>query len=128
MIFFDLLGRPNLRLQPRRLAAPRLKGLPVRRVQQQCRESPVTDIDEPPAPATDRQLMEWAIAFARRSPPELGRVCPMVGAVAARDGRPLGGAFRGEISAGEHAEFTLLEKKLAHETLAGASLFTTLEP
>jgi len=72
--------------------------------------------------------MEWAIALARRSPPEHSRVSPMVGAVAAHNGRPLGGAFRGEISPGEHAEFTLLEKKLANETLAGSQLFTTLEP
>lgn len=72
--------------------------------------------------------MQWAIFLARRSPQEHNRVSPRVGAVVARDGMPLGGAFRGEVSAGEHAEFTLLEKKLANETLAGAFLFTTLEP
>jgi pyrimidine deaminase RibD-like protein len=72
--------------------------------------------------------MEQAIALARQCKSEPGRVSPKVGAVLARDGVVIGEAFRGELAPGDHAEFTLLEKKFADEMLAGATLFTTLEP
>src|SRR6266498_2141948 len=69
-----------------------------------------------------------AIELARRCISERGKISPRVGAVVVRNGKPIGDAFRGERAPGEHAEFTLLEGKLADRTLAGATLFTTLEP
>jgi pyrimidine deaminase RibD-like protein len=77
---------------------------------------------------SERDLMLRAVAQARSCKSEPGKVSPMVGAVVARDSRIVGEAFRGELASGEHAEYTLLERKLSDEMLAGAVLFTTLEP
>lgn len=53
---------------------------------------------------------------------------PNVGCVVLmRDGRFVSG-HRGELNPGEHAEFTVLERKMSNEVLAGATVFTTLEP
>ena len=69
-----------------------------------------------------------AIDEARRSAPEQdGRPHPLVGAVVVKNGQVLSAAHRGE-AAGNHAEFIALEKKLSDEAVAGATVYTTLEP
>jgi pyrimidine deaminase RibD-like protein len=87
-----------------------------------------TSRSQEPARIKDRDLMLRAIALARQCKSEPGKVSPKVGAIISRNGRVLGEAFRGERTLGEHAEFTLLEGKLGDAILAGATLFTTLEP
>jgi pyrimidine deaminase RibD-like protein/NTP pyrophosphatase (non-canonical NTP hydrolase) len=76
----------------------------------------------------DAQAMTLAIDEARKCVPEGQGQTPMVGAVVIKAGQILGAAFRGELAPGDHAEYTLLEKKLRAADLAGATLATTLEP
>jgi pyrimidine deaminase RibD-like protein len=76
----------------------------------------------------DREFMEKAVAEARKSRTEDGRVHPKVGVVVVKDGKELAVAYRGELGKGDHAEFTALEKKLADVEIAGATVYTTLEP
>lgn len=77
---------------------------------------------------SDVQHMQLAIREARRSRREDGRAHPWVGAVVVREGQVLATACRGDLAPGDHAEFTVLEKKLERETLVGCTVYTTLEP
>lgn len=78
-----------------------------------------------------RPYMELAIAEMNKSknePRPDGKIPPKVGAVLVfPDGKVIQ-AHRGELREGDHAEFSLLERKLGHEKLDNCILFTTLEP
>jgi pyrimidine deaminase RibD-like protein len=80
------------------------------------------------AARSPRELMQLAVQLASQCVSEEGRVSPKVGAVVARDGVVLASAYRGEMKPGEHAEYTLLERKLQDIDLEGATLYSTLEP
>lgn len=57
-----------------------------------------------------------------------GKASPLVGAVIYKPDGTIETACRGELRDGDHAEFTLLERKNRHCRLDGAVLFVTLEP
>ena len=74
------------------------------------------------------KFMKDAIEMEKKSVSEKGKLSPKVGAVLVKDGVKLGEAHRGELGDGDHAEYTLFEKKLNGQDISGAILFTTLEP
>ncbi len=76
----------------------------------------------------DAVCMRFAVRAARQSVDEDERPHPRVGVVVAKEGEILAVAHRGETGAGDHAEFAGLEKKLADDIVAGATVYTTLEP
>ena len=77
-------------------------------------------------------IMKMAIEAMRQSVDESrgdGKATPKVGAVLLKPGAaPHSTAYRGELRDGDHAEYTLLERKNRDQKLDGCVLFTTLEP
>lgn len=79
----------------------------------------------------ERKLMLMAIEAMRNSisePRDDKKVSPKVGAVIIKPDGSIETAHRGELRYGDHAEFTLLERKNRNCDLNGSCLFATLEP
>lgn len=75
--------------------------------------------------------MEQAVEVMRQSIPEPRddeKASPKVGAVLYKPDGTVETACRGELRHGDHAEFTLLERKNRGNKLDGSILFATLEP
>ena len=76
----------------------------------------------------DEHFIKMAIEAARNCKPEDARTHPKVGVVVVQADNEVTVANRGELEACEHAEYTALERKLPHNKLVGATVYTTLEP
>jgi pyrimidine deaminase RibD-like protein len=113
------LGEWNRRMD--RLAARWSQRLEADAVAEEYRVSRPVDANE------DRRFALLAIDEARKSVAEDERPHPKVGAVVVKDGKVLAKAYRGE-NPKSHAEYVALEGKLSNEQLAGATVYTTLEP
>ena len=78
-----------------------------------------------------RRYQELSIKVMRDSIQERradAKPSPFVGAVLVRNDGSVETAYRGELREGDHAEFTLIERKCRSEKLDGYTLFATLEP
>src|ERR1700761_9618101 len=88
-------------------------------------------VNQPESAFDPKPYMEMAIEEMRKSqnePRPDGKVPPLVGAVILMKDGSVHRAYRGELREGDHAEYTLIERKLTSVKLDGAILFTTLEP
>ena len=79
---------------------------------------------------TEEEYIELSIQEMMDSKSEhIDRADPKVGAVLVdKDGAYVAKAHRGELRSGDHAEYTLLERKYPNTDLSGYTLYTTLEP
>lgn len=78
-----------------------------------------------------QSLMKLSIEIMKQSVQETrkdDKVSPLVGAVIYKPDGTIETACRGELRYGDHAEYTLLERKNRSCRLDGSILFTTLEP
>jgi len=78
----------------------------------------------------ERHFMEIAVEEMLRSRTEhTDKTDPLVGAVIVdSNGDEIDRAHRGGLREGNHAEFTLIERKLGDKKLDGSTLYVTLEP
>ena len=85
--------------------------------------SKIKDIDS-------RKHMELAVEVMRYSIQESrnDKTSPSVGAVLIKPDGSINTASRGELREGDHAEFTVIERKNRDVDLSGSVLFATLEP
>jgi len=74
------------------------------------------------------QMAIDAMMLSVDEPRNDGKVNPKVGAVLIKPDGSVETAFRGKLRYGDHAEYTLLERKNRSNPLAGSILFATLEP
>ena len=77
-----------------------------------------------------REYMELAVEVMKESnhEPRKDKASPYVGAVLIKPDGSVETAYRGEFRYGDHAEFTLLDRKNRNEILDECILFATLEP
>jgi pyrimidine deaminase RibD-like protein len=78
--------------------------------------------------SSELDYMKKAVEMARKCQSELGKTSPLVGAVVVKDGKELIATHRGAKRPGDHAEYIALEIELKDVPLAGATVYTTLEP
>ncbi len=83
-----------------------------------------------PNKIVNEEFYEKAIELANKCVSEDGNVRPKVSAILIRDNKIIVSAFRGEIKSGEHAEYTLLKRKMDSKSFdfTNTTLITTLEP
>ena len=77
-----------------------------------------------------KEYMKLAVEVMKKSIPERKKndPSPYVGAVLVFPDGSVETAYRGEYREGDHAEYTVLDKKNRHRAVSGCWLFATLEP
>lgn len=78
-----------------------------------------------------RKLMETAVEAMKQTmhePRKDGKISPSVGAAILKPDGTIETSCRGELRHGDHAEYTLLDRKNRDKRLDGSVLFVTLEP
>ena len=77
------------------------------------------------------EYMQLAVEVMKKSMQEKRndtKISPLVGAVLVKPDGEVVTAYRSELREGDHAEFTVIERKCRDQNLEGSTLYATLEP